>query len=105
MDRYARMARSHWQSYLPTLYEELTESGRLDEAIEQAVEQARTEIAELQAAGYQLHEAEETVLPRYILLTPPADEDDWDDLMTDEDRERLAIMTGCARDMDRFRSL
>jgi hypothetical protein len=38
-----------------------------------AAERAHREISQLMAAGYQRHEAEEVVLPEYILIKPEED--------------------------------
>lgn len=92
MDRYAVMALKHWQEFLPGLYLELQESGDLTKEVEASVSQTHKEIAELREQGYQLHEAEEVVLPKYILRSP-TQTDDWDDLMTPEDKERLCLQS------------
>ena len=104
MDRYARMALKHWEEFLPSLYEELQERGDLTKEAELAASKTLDEIAELREQGYQLHEAEEVVLPKYILLTP-SQTDDWDDLMTPEDRERLSLQSSAFRLAARAKSL
>lgn len=104
IDRYARMALKHWEEFLPSLYEELQERGDLTKEAELASSKTLDEIAELREQGYQLHEAEEVVLPKYILLAP-SQTDDWDDLMTPEDRERLSLQSSAFRLAARAKSL
>lgn len=104
MDRYFRMAVKHWTEFQPELVEELKADGQLEKQIQLAVDQTHREISQLMARGVKLHEAEEIVLPRYILPPPPR-EDDWDDLMTDEDRQRLRDQSGHYRDVERAKSL
>ena len=62
------MAIAHWANYLPKYVKGLVKRNRLQEVATKAAERAQGEIRELMEAGYQLHEAEEVVLPRYILL-------------------------------------
>lgn len=104
MDRYARMALKHWKEFLPSLYEELQERGDLMKEAELAASKTLDEIAELREQGYQLHEAEEVVLPKYVLLTP-SQADDWEDLMTPEDRERLSLQSSAFRLAEMAKSL
>ena len=104
MDRYARMALKQWKEFLPILYEELQERGDLTKEAEPAASKTLDEIAELREQGYQLHEAEEVVLPKYVLLTP-SQTDDWGDLMTPEDRERLSLQSSAFRLAERAKSL
>ena len=104
MDRYARMALKHWKEILPSLYEELQERGDLMKEAELAASKTLDEIAELREQGYQLHEAEEVVLPKYVLLTP-SQTDDWEDLMTPEDRERLSLQSSAFRLAEMAKSL
>jgi hypothetical protein len=98
------MALRHWKEFLPSLYEELQERGDLMKEAELAASKTLDEIVELREQGYQLHEAEEVVLPKYILLTP-SQQDDWEDLMTPEDRERLSLQSSVFRLVERAKSL
>ena len=71
---------------------------------ELAASKTLDEIAELREQGYQLHEAEEVALPKYVLLTP-SQTDDWEDLMTPEDRERLSLQSSAFRLAEMAKSL
>lgn len=104
MDRYARLALNHWREFLPSLYQELQENGKLIKEAEAIASLTMREVAELRELGYQLHEAEEVVLPKYILLVP-TQPDDWDDLMTPEDKERLSIQSSAFRIAIKAKSL
>ena len=62
------LAIMHWMRYLPKYFKGLKKLDRLQTTAAKAAEKAQAEIKELMAIGYQLHEAEEVVLPKYILL-------------------------------------
>ena len=62
------LAIAHWMRYLPKYFKGLQRLNRLQTTAAKAAEKAQAEIKELMAIGYQLHEAEEVVLPKYILL-------------------------------------
>ena len=62
------MAIAHWANYLPKYVRRLAKQNRLQDVATRAAERTQAEIKELMEIGYQLHEAEEVVLPRYILL-------------------------------------
>ncbi len=68
--QYTGMALRHWEEWRPTMYREMQEAGTLNEAAQSASKEAARQVAELMAAGYQKHEAEEVVLPETILLPP-----------------------------------
>ncbi|MCG8004246.1 MAG: hypothetical protein JAY88_12405 [Candidatus Thiodiazotropha lotti] len=61
-------AKEHWKEFQPTRYQELKESGQLEQALQQAAEQTHLEMSELEEAGYQNHEAWEMVRERYLFL-------------------------------------
>lgn len=63
----------HLAEWNPKQHKALKESNRLLPLTLKAAERAHAEINELMAAGYQRHEAEEVVLPEYILTKPEAD--------------------------------
>lgn len=63
----------HLVEWCPKEYQRLMKSNRLETQTLQAAEKAHGEIVSLLKRGYQFHEAEEVVLPRYI-LTPPEKE-------------------------------
>ena len=60
----------HWADWRPREVKQLIAEKRLQAVALKAAERAHAEIKELMEAGYQNHEAEEVVLPRYILLKP-----------------------------------
>ena len=80
MDRtsLAIKARQHWEKWLPRKVEMLKQTGTYNEAIQTAARKAQVEIADLMAQGYQEHEAEEVVLPQFILLKPEVSETAWE---------------------------
>ena len=80
MDRttLAIKARKHWEQWLPKKVKALKEAGTFNEAIQTAAHKAQVEIAALMAQGYQEHEAEEVVLPQFILLKPEVSETAWE---------------------------
>lgn len=63
-------ARDHWETFLPSLWEELVEEDRVDQALTEAATAAEKEIRHLMSQGVRLDEAEEIVLPSLIYLTP-----------------------------------
>lgn len=79
--RLANKAIRHWREWLPNRYKELVEANELVTAAAAAAAGAAREIRELMQAGARLDEAEEVVLPKWILLPPeePDTEDpDWE---------------------------
>lgn len=66
-------AAHHWMEFLPEMTAELKAEGEWEQRLRSAAIAAKEEIENLQAQGYQLHEAEEVVLPKLILLEPEAD--------------------------------
>lgn len=89
MDRttLAQMARRHWNQWLPAKVARLKAEGTLNEAIQGAALRAQRGITELMSQGYQAHEAEEVVLPQFVLLEPEADAVD-----SPEEKAELAQM-------------
>ena len=67
------MAIMHLHQWCPKQHKALMESKQLRPLTLKAAERARREINQLMAAGYQRHEAEEVVLPEYILIKPEDD--------------------------------
>lgn len=79
--RLANKALRHWKEWLPNRYKELLEANQLTTAAAAAAAGAAREIRELMQAGARLDEAEEVVLPKWILLPPEEadpDEPDWE---------------------------
>jgi hypothetical protein len=83
----ASKARKHWEEWLPERTRELKEQGLFSLETQKAAERADREIGELMRNGYQQHEAEEIVLPQYILLKPEENAE-----MSQELLEELAEM-------------
>lgn len=63
----------HLHEWNPKQHKALMQSKQLLPITLKAAERAHKEISALMAAGYQRHEAEEVVLPEYILTPPEAD--------------------------------
>jgi len=70
--QYLDMAREHWAQYRPKMCAELKKAGKLEEELKRAATKASDLVNDL-VDTMNLNEAEEIVLPRYILL--PAEED------------------------------
>lgn len=60
----------HLQEWRPKQYRTLKKENRINLTANRAAQRVYREIKSLRDSGYQNHEAEEIVLPRYILLTP-----------------------------------
>lgn len=67
------MATLHLAEWNPKQHKALKQSNQLLPLTLKAAERAHREINELMASGYQRHEAEEVVLPEYILIKPEED--------------------------------
>ena len=76
--QYTKMALEHWREWRPRAYKEMQEAGTLNKRAQDASKAAAKQVADLMAAGAQQHEAEEIVLPQYILLLPEEREDEED---------------------------
>ena len=74
--QYSRMALDHWSQWRPKAVAEMRKAGTLDREVQTASKEAARQVAALMAAGAQIHEAEEMVLPQVILLPPEPDEPD-----------------------------
>lgn len=66
----AARAMQHWERWLPQKTADLKEAGTFEMRANQAAERAQAEIGQLVQAGMRQDEAEEMVLPEYILLQP-----------------------------------
>lgn len=64
------LAIRHWHQWQPKLVKQLIKQNRLQTVALAAAEKVQKEIKELMEYGYQLHEAEEVVLQKYILRAP-----------------------------------
>ena len=60
----------HWKEWRPKEAAALEAAGLLQAEALKAAERTQEGIRSLMQAGYQHHEAEEVMLPRYILLPP-----------------------------------
>jgi hypothetical protein len=68
--QYTQKALDHWREWRPKMYREMQADGTLNQRAQDASKEAARQVAALMEAGYQLHEAEEVVLPELILLPP-----------------------------------
>ncbi|RYF38689.1 MAG: hypothetical protein EOO38_24410 [Cytophagaceae bacterium] len=62
--------RRYWEIWLPQMTRELKEAKQFNAAIQIAAARAQAEIFDLRVKGYQEHEAQKLVLPKYIFLSP-----------------------------------
>lgn len=67
---FEKMAKEHWEKYLPSLVRGLKAEGMYEEELKSVAEQANRELAGLVANGAQLEAAREIVLKEYILIPP-----------------------------------
>jgi glucose-6-phosphate-specific signal transduction histidine kinase len=78
LTQYGRMAEKHWREFLPRMVRELQSKGRLHEALMEAEEKTKDEMAALRTdlmgqglTADQAHrQAWELVREKYILLPP-----------------------------------
>ena len=70
---FGNRANRHWKKYRPKMYAALEKSGQLKQALMEAQERTSKERSDLFEKGFQVFEANEIVLPKYVLL-PPEDE-------------------------------
>ena len=78
LTQYGQMAEKHWREFLPKMVAELESTGRLHQALLEAEEKTKDEMASLRAdltrqglTADQAHrQAWEMVRERYILLPP-----------------------------------
>lgn len=69
-------AHRHWEMWLPKKTRKLKDAGQFERAIELAATQAHAEIATLVNRGYQVREATDMTLPKYVNLKPEPHEYD-----------------------------
>ena len=76
---YKSLAHDHWMEFLPQLYEELTATGELNKALDEAAKQTDLEMQNALDSGIPRDQAWEGIRGRYLLLEPeplsPEDED------------------------------
>ena len=70
VDQLASRAMQHWAEFLPEKTADLKEAGTFEMRAKQAAERAMAEIQALVSGGMPEDEAEEMVLPEYVLLKP-----------------------------------
>lgn len=78
LTQYGRMAEKHWREFLPGMVRELESKGRLRQALLEAEEKTKDEMAslrmDLMRQGFTAEQAHrqawEMVRERYILLSP-----------------------------------
>ncbi|MCA0188943.1 MAG: hypothetical protein LCH90_23670 [Proteobacteria bacterium] len=70
VEQLTSQAMRHWAEYLPEKTADLKEAGTFEFRARQAAERAVKEIQDLVRRGMSEDEAEEMVLPEYILLKP-----------------------------------
>lgn len=94
--RYAGMARKHWQTWLPKKVAALKENGELEQAVQTAGKLAFEQVVGLMQQGFQQHEAEEVALSQYIMLKPEkgANMEPWE-------RKELAMLEAEFRKLNR----
>ncbi len=78
--RYAAMARKHWEQWLPKRVANLKLEGEYQQAIQTAGKNAQESVLDLMSQGFQQHEAEEIALKEFVLLEPEpeANEEPWE---------------------------
>lgn len=70
LKNWISLARESWREHNPTLFKELSRSGKLGQALREAAERTYSEISELEAAGHSPQDAWEMTRERYLLLPP-----------------------------------
>jgi hypothetical protein len=85
LDYFGRMAKDHWEKFLPKYYKKLEKSGKLEETLMKASNNYRDMASELISSGLRKHEADEFALPQYILLTPESQQEEKRGAMGDEE--------------------
>jgi hypothetical protein len=73
---YGNEAREHLKRLRPKMFQDLQKSWKLDAYLKDVQNQTSKEILDLQEQGFQTHEAEELVLPRYVYLPAESDQPD-----------------------------
>lgn len=72
LQSWMSQARQHWQEFQPTRFQELKQSGRLGQALQDAAERTYQEMNALTEAGMTEQEAWEMVREQYLF--PPEEE-------------------------------
>ena len=69
LNNWMIQAKDHWRRFQPTEFKELVETGKLNQALQQAADLTHREMTELEQAGHPPQEAWEMVRERYLF--PP----------------------------------
>jgi len=76
LNYWGQMAQVHWKKHLPIYYKHLYKHGILEQTLQEAGENAKNMLADLMEGGMHRNEAEEIVLPQFILLPPEKDQEE-----------------------------
>ena len=74
LNRYGLMAEEAWREHRPLMYSRLKEKGLLNRSLRAAQDGAATEVSQMVHNGAFLPDAEEKVLPEWILLPSESDQ-------------------------------
>ena len=77
LQNWVSQAKAHWKECQPTLYSQLEKSGKLDAALQQAVQQTAVEMDDLEQQGLTEHEAWE--MTRQSYLFPPEEQSEQEE--------------------------
>lgn len=69
LQNWIGQAREHWKEFQPTRFRELKKAGKLEEALQEAVDRTSAEMQALEAKGFREYEAWEIVRNEYLF--PP----------------------------------
>ncbi|MEW8437168.1 MAG: hypothetical protein AB2689_03340 [Candidatus Thiodiazotropha taylori] len=102
LNNWISKAKEHWKEFQPTRYQELKESGQLEQALQEAAEQTHLEMSELEEAGFQNHEAWEMVRERYLFLPEEPGLEDEEEVNEGArlHQEAVAIMNRLLKDYE-----
>ncbi len=67
-EEWKEQARAHWKAFRPRLFRDLKKAGKLEAALDDAVQRTSREMAALQAMGYRDYEAWEVVRESYLFV-------------------------------------
>jgi hypothetical protein len=73
LNRWVEMARRHWKKYRPKMYNELEQSGKLEDSLDRAAERTQNESIHSVQNGMNPFEAESEAEKNNLLL--PSEED------------------------------
>jgi hypothetical protein len=76
LNNWIELARKSWKENNPSLYRQLLESGKLEEALNEAAEKTYRDVCDLEESGYSPDEAWIMAREIYILIKPEEEEDE-----------------------------